>query len=85
MGKAFGKSSPEVKGLVAGIEVALKDTNYPVAYQRVQSLCRLPKTTSEQRMVATRAMLTLTGLVRDSQAQGDQSAAAVLKLQQRTR
>ena len=83
--KAFGKAGPEIKDLVGEIERALQSKDYPAAHQSVLLLCNLPEATKEQRIVATRAMLTITASLQAAQAQGDANAAAVLKLQQRTR
>ena len=85
MNQVFVKCSPEAKNLVEEIEAALQATNYPAAYQEVQVLCGLPDASAEQRLVATRAMLTINGLLRELQSKGDPDAAAILKLQQRTR
>jgi hypothetical protein len=83
--KAFGQSSPETKDLVGEIKRALQSKDYPAAHQSVLLLCNLPEATKEQRIVVTRAMLTITASLQAAQAQGDANAAAVLKLQQRTR
>lgn len=85
MQTAFAKAGTEVKGLLAELEQALNSKDYPVAYEKVQLICNLPEATQEQRLVSTRAMLTLTALLQTAQAQGNQDAAAVLKLQQRSR
>ncbi|MCX6926552.1 MAG: hypothetical protein NT154_25585 [Verrucomicrobia bacterium] len=85
MQKAFAKAGTEVKDLVAELEKALNSKDYLVAYERVQLICNLAEATKEQRLVSTRAMLTLTTLLQTAQAQGNQDAAAVLKLQQRSR
>ena len=77
--KSFGQASPEIKGLVGEIERALESKDYPAAYQRVLLLCNLSEATKEQRLVATRAMLTLTASLRAAQVQGDANAAAVLQ------
>jgi hypothetical protein len=81
--KVYAKATPDVKELVALINTALQNKDYPVAHQDVQILCDMPGATKEQRLVAIRSSLTLTGLLQAAQAQGDEKAAAVLTQQKR--
>jgi uncharacterized protein HemY len=85
MQRAFGKASPEVKDAVGRVNSALGTNDYPAAYHEVQALCELPGETQEQRLLAARALLTITGLLQAEQAKGGQEAAAALKLRQTSR
>jgi hypothetical protein len=85
MQKGFNNAAPEVKDTVGRLNSALQGKDYPAAYQEVQALCILPGETKEQRALSARALLTITGLLQTAQAQGDQNAAAALKLRQMTR
>jgi hypothetical protein len=85
MQKAFHDAQPEAKENVGRLNSALQSKDFPTAYQEVQNLCNLPGETREQRALAARALLTLTGLLQTAQAQGDENAAAALKLRQTTR
>jgi hypothetical protein len=85
MEKVYGKATPEDKDMVARLNSALQNKDYPAAYQFVQALCNTPVATKEQRMTSVRAMLTITSLLQTAQAQGDPNAAAVLSFQKRNR
>ncbi len=77
---AYAKSSAEIKSVVAEVGTAIQNTNYPAAYVRAQSLIWLQEATPEQRMVNARLSVTLTGLLREAEARGDQQAAAALRV-----
>jgi hypothetical protein len=81
--KIYAKASPEAKAVVAHLNTSLQAKDYPAAHEDVQVLCNMPVATKEQRLVAVRASLTLTGLLQAAQAQGDQKAAEVLAQQKR--
>ena len=83
--QAFSNAGPEAKEAVNRMTAALQNTDYPAAYEEAEILCGLPDETSQQRQMAARALLTLTKLLQSAQAQGDQKAAAALKLRQMTR
>jgi hypothetical protein len=85
MQKAFGNARAEVKDAAGRATAALGAKDYPAAYQEVQALCNLPGETKEQRRLAARALLTITGLLQAAQAQGDSGAATALKLRQTSR
>jgi hypothetical protein len=85
MQKAFDNAEPEAKESVGRLTSALETKDYPVAYEEVQALCNLPGESKEQRVLAARALLTITGLLQTAQAQGDERAANALKLRQMTR
>ncbi|MGO8677748.1 MAG: hypothetical protein ACLQVX_17975 [Limisphaerales bacterium] len=85
MQRAFNNARPEVKDAIGRITAALQAKDNPAAYQEVQALCKLPGQTKPQRLLAARALLTVTGLLQASQAQGDPDAAAALKLRRLTR
>jgi hypothetical protein len=57
--KSFASAAPGVRDIVEKINVALNEKDFPGAYQGVQILCSLREATDEQRMMSTRAMLTL--------------------------
>ena len=83
--KVFGKAKPEVNDLITTINSTLQAKDYAAAYQAVQILCNLPDETKDQRLLAARAMLTVSGLLEAAQAQGDQKAAAILNYQKKNR
>jgi hypothetical protein len=85
MQKAFNSAGTEAKEVVGRLISALQNKDYPTAYQEVQDLCNLPVETREQRELAARALLTITGLLQTAQAQGDERAATALKLRQTSR
>ena len=85
MHQAFNEARPEVKETVGRLTSALEGKDYPAAYQAVEALCNVQDQTREQRVVAARALLTITGRLRAAQAQGDRGAATVLKLRQVSR
>jgi len=85
MQKSFDHAEPEVKATVSRLNAALQSKDFPTAYQEIQILSNMAGETKEQRTLAARALLTLTGLLQTAQAQGDENAAAALKLRQRTR
>jgi hypothetical protein len=77
--KAYTKASPELKEVVQGVKLAMGNKDYAAAHQAIQYLSNAPEATEEQRLTATRAMLTITGLLQAAAAQGDQKAAAALQ------
>src|SRR4051812_45926154 len=83
MNKAFAKAPGDVKEMVEKLNASLEAKDYVIASQTVQTLFNLPVATKDQRMVSTRAMLTINGLLQTAQAQGDQKAAAALAEQRR--
>jgi hypothetical protein len=78
LGKAFDKAPPELKQVVEGIRTAVTARDYPAAYQGIQYLANAPEVSDDQRKTVARGMLTLTGLLRAAQAQGDPKAAEAL-------
>jgi hypothetical protein len=78
--KTFGNADSEVKALADKVVAAVQEKDYAAAYLVVQNLCAAPNETEPQRMLATRAMLTLTGLLKAAEAQGDQKAAEALQV-----
>jgi hypothetical protein len=85
MQKAFNNSAPEARDAMSRLVSALQNKDYPAAYQEIQTLCVLPGESKEQRALAARAQLTITGLLQTAQAQGDEKAADALRLRQTTR
>jgi hypothetical protein len=83
MNKAFAKAPAEIKETVEKLNGSLEAKDYIIAAQTVQTLFNLPVATKDQRMISTRAMLTINGLLQTAQAQGDQKAAAALAEQRR--
>src|SRR2546425_10942872 len=81
--KAFAKVKPEIKNLVEKLSSALQTKDYPKAFEAVQSLCSVPELDKDQRLLASRAMLTINGLLQAAQAQGDQNAAAAIDFQKK--
>jgi hypothetical protein len=85
MQKAFNNAVPEAKETVGRLISTLQSKDYPAAFQEVQALCSLPGETKEQRALAARALLTITELLQTAQDQGDQKAAAALRMRQISR
>jgi hypothetical protein len=83
--KAFNSAGTEAKDVVGRVISALQSKDYPTAYEKIQTLCALQEETKEQRLLAARVLITLTGLLQTAQAQGDESAAAALRLRQTSR
>lgn len=78
--RAFAKAAPEAKDLSSRIVAALASKEYAGAYAAVQELCACPQANKAQKQLATRALLTITGLLQTAQSQGDQNAAEALQL-----
>jgi hypothetical protein len=85
MQKTFNNAGSEIKDAVGRLTSALQNKDYPAAFEEVQTLCALPDETREQRELAARSLLTITGLLQTAQAQGDERAATALKLRQMSR
>jgi len=85
MKQAFNEARPAVKETVGRLTSALEGKDYPAAYQAVEALSNFQDQTREQRVLAARALLTITGLLQAAQAQGDQGAATALKQRQVSR
>jgi wobble nucleotide-excising tRNase len=83
--KAFKSAKPNVKALAAEIATSLSKSNYPAVYEQVQALCAAPEATEDQKALAARALLTVTGLLQSAQSAGDTKAAEVLSIQKRFR
>lgn len=83
--KAYAAAQPELKDLAAKVVAAVQGKDYPEAYTDLQLLCVGPGQNKEQRLTATRTMLTLTSLLQAAQTQGDPQAAAALKVYQMTK
>ncbi len=83
--KAFQNAKPEVKELADKVLKAVESKAYPAAYQATQELTMAPGATPAQQALAARALMTVTGLLQTAQAQGDESAAAALKVIQSTK
>ncbi len=83
--KAFKNAKPALKELAAQVTDSLSKSNYPAAYEQVQMLCSAPEASKEQKTLAARAMLTITTLLQNAQARGDEKAAEALSLQKKYR
>jgi hypothetical protein len=83
--KAYLSAKPEIKEVADKVVSAVQGTNYPEAYSEIQLLCSAAGETKDQRVLATRAMLTITSLLQDAQNQGDQQASAALRVYQMTK
>jgi hypothetical protein len=77
--KVFAQAAPGVKDIVASVSAALQQKDLPAAYEGVKILCSLREATDDQRLIATRSMLTLTSELQTAQANGDKAAAAALQ------
>jgi hypothetical protein len=78
MQAAFAKAGPELKAKADEVLRQLQAKDYPAAYQGVNSLFGMAGITPAQTTLASRVMLTLSGLMQAAQAQGDQNSAAML-------
>jgi hypothetical protein len=83
--KNFSGAAPGVRDIVEKINIALNEKDFSNAYQGVQILCSLREATDQQRMISTRAMLTLTTVLQQAQAAGDQEAKSTLSAQKALR
>jgi hypothetical protein len=81
--KAYAKAAPDAKETVAVLNTSLQSKDYPTAFQAVQILFNAQEASKEQRSVVVRSMLTITVLLQNAQAQGDQKAATALAIQKR--
>lgn len=79
LAKAFAGAAPGAKEIAGQVAEGVKSKDYPAAYEGVQILVSLHDATPEQRTVATRAMLSLTSILKDLQAKGDPAATAALQ------
>src|SRR6516225_3116357 len=80
--KAFKQAKQETKDVVGKLNSGLQNKDYADAYDAVQALGNIPDTTKEQRMLVSRAMLTIYGLLQTAQANGDDRAAAAIRYHQ---
>lgn len=83
--KAFAKAPEAARALSTGVIETMQQKNYTAAYEAVQALVTLPNLTKEQQSIATRASLTINGLLQTAQNQGDQGAATALRTQRSNR
>jgi hypothetical protein len=81
----YKDAKPELKDLADQVLKALEAKDYPAAHQAVQNLAMSPAANKAQQILAARALITVTGLLQTAQAQGDEKAAAALKLYQSTK
>ncbi len=77
--KTFAKANPGVKELATRVSSAVQAKDYSAAHQAIQALCGAAATTKAQKVLAQRALVTITDLLNTAQAQGDQKAAATLQ------
>jgi hypothetical protein len=77
--KGFAKAKPGVKDLAARVSSAVQAKDYAAAHQAIQALCGAADTTKAQKLLAQRALLTISDLLNAAQAQGDQKAAETLQ------
>lgn len=83
--KGFKDAKQEVKDLAKKVVDALQAKDYPAAHLAVQELSSAPGATKNQLTLATRAFVTITGLLQTAQSQGDEKAAITLKNYQGTK
>ena len=81
--KAFSKSDSETKGAVEAINTALGAQEYSKVYGNLQTLIGKPGLNKEQQDIASRAMLTVNGLLQTAQSKGDEQAAQTLQTYRR--
>lgn len=77
--KGFAAAPEAVRKVANDIAAAVEAKKYPPAFEGLQMLLTLPELKEEQRLLASRAMLTVSGLLQEAQAQGDASAESTLK------
>ena len=83
--KGFKDAKQEVKDLAKKVLDALAAKDYPAAYQATQELSASPAATKDQQTLASRAFLTITGLLQTAQDQGDEKATTALKTYRSTK
>ncbi len=77
--QAFAKAQPELKSLAGQVISSVQAKDYSQAFNAVQQLAANPALTKEQMRVASRAALTVNGLLQTAQTQGDAKAAQTLQ------
>ena len=77
--KGFAKAQPGVKELATRVGSAVQAKDYGAAHQAIQALCGAAEMSKAQKVLAQRALLTITDLLQAAQAQGDQKAAETLQ------
>lgn len=83
--KAFSKAKPQAKELATLVVTSVKARDFAKAFASIQALVAVPDLTKDQVNVASRATITVSGLLQEAQAQGDAKAAAAVKLYRETK
>lgn len=78
--KTFGTAPEPLKKLALEISAAVTGKKYAPAFEGLQTLLNVPDLKDDQRTLASRAMLTVSTLLQEAQAQGDQTAEETLKV-----
>lgn len=76
--KTFGTAKPQAKELAALVVTSVKGRDFAKAFSTIQALTAEPGLTKEQVNIAARAMITISGMLQEAQAQGDAKAAAAI-------
>jgi hypothetical protein len=82
---AFSKAKPQAKELATLVVASVKARDFAKAFSSIQALVAVPDLTKEQLNAASRATITVSGLLQEAQAQGDAKAAAAVKLYRETK
>ena len=83
--KAFKSGPQQARDLVAKVTASLQKKDFPAAYDAVHALSSLPDASRDQRALASRAELSVYGLLQTAQAQGDENAAAAVRFLKSTK
>jgi hypothetical protein len=67
------------------VVASVKARDFAKAFSSIQALVAVPDLTKEQLNAASRATITVSGLLQEAQAQGDAKAAAAVKLYRETK
>lgn len=82
---AFSKGPARARETSTELAKAVESKNYPLAFGLAQDLCSSTELTEDQQLVATRAMLTVSGLLQQAQASGDKASAEMLQMHRSSR
>ena len=83
--KTFKTAASDLQELALQVSLAVQTNGYTIAFGTVQALCSTSGMSKEQSLLASRAMLALSGVLQTKQEQGDQNAGEALKYYQMTK
>lgn len=83
--KAFSNARPQAKEQATLVVTSVKGRDFPKAFSTIQALITEPGLSKEQVNIAARAMITISGMLQEAQAQGDPKAAAAVNQYRETK